>query len=166
MAIKKVDGLGWELPPGGRSEEARQRTLYENEKGIGVNLAESEQGRKDKSHRETMVLRALGIAADKIEELKKKAVTETELNEADLTPVASEIRRLKSNLRRMTVKAELQEMSTNPSAVRGLKYTLQEKKGLKDLAGTLSLIERFQEGSLSAEKLLKELEGKGVFNFS
>ena len=165
MAITKIDGLNWEIPKGGQSREAKERSLFEKEQGIGVNLNESAGYKANKAVREATVLRALGIAAEKIEALKAKA-TENELVEADLNPLSSEIRKLKRDLTRMTIKSELNSISTNPKAISGFKYLIKEKKGIKDLEGTVLLIERFQCGELSAEKLLKALEEKGVFDFS
>ena len=166
MTITKIDGLeSWGLPPGGQSREAKERALFEKEKGLDVNLNESSGGKALREARGVLVLKALGIAASAIEELKKKAAAESELSESDLNPLSGEIRKLKRDLKRMAVRADLEKLSTNPKATVGLKYVLSEKKGLRDLPGTLSLIEKFQCGELSAEKLLTELETRGIFDF-
>jgi uncharacterized protein involved in exopolysaccharide biosynthesis len=162
MAIMKVDGMKNYVFEPGQSKAAKDRRLYEAEQGI--DLTESTAGDRNKALRAEMVLTALGKASSSIAALKAKA-NESELSESDLNPLSREIRKLKSDLKRMTVKAELQEMATNPRAVSGLKHTLREKQGIKDLEGTVLLIERFQEGELSAEKLLKELETRGIFDF-
>jgi hypothetical protein len=161
MAIMKVDGMKNYVFEPGQSKAAKDRNLYEAEQGIG--LTESSEGDRNKALRLEMVLKALGSAGEKISALKGKAA---DLSEVDLIPLSSEVRRLKKDLKRMAMQKDLTALAYNPKALRGFEHVLSERKGFKNITGTLALIEHFQCGEIDAETLLSELEKLGVFDLS
>jgi hypothetical protein len=123
-----------EIEPG-ESREAKERALYEKEKGLTI-LKESKDTDDDAKIRERMVLDALGV---RIDGLKKKVESKgIELN--DLAELERKVNQLKN-----TVSLKESERAGN--------IGITEE--------TLRLIDRFQTGKLSALGLLEELEKSG-----
>ena len=166
MNTRKIDGLpGWELePPSGKViEEDKRRYIRE-----GRDLVEAEPEEK-KLQRQKNLFESMLWGTKEIDErlgsLKEKAES-GDVKAKDLNPLDGEIKKLRKDFREYKMLADLRSIRENRKAISGFKSVVREKSGIKDLAGTISLIEDFQSGEIGAEELLSELEKRGVFNFS
>jgi hypothetical protein len=164
MSKVKIAGLeNWELPEGGQSREAKEATKFRKERGLdGVSIKEVEPEDR-KLQRQKNLFETMRWDCKEIDEKLKPLKEKSDLKGKDLNPLGSEIKKLQKDFREFKMLVDLRGMRENRKAINGFKSVIQNKEGLKDIEGTLGLIESFYDGLLSAEELLKGLEEKGVF---
>lgn len=160
----KISNWPVELEPPSEKVIAEDKRRYVSS---GFDLLEGEAAQASKLQRQKNLFESMRWDTKQIDEnlkfLKEKAEAE-DVKAKDLNPLDGEIKKLRKDFREYKLLADLRGMRENRKALNGFKSVIQDKKGLEDISGTLSLIESFYEGSLSAENLLVELEKKGIFN--
>jgi hypothetical protein len=140
MSKTKIAGLeSWDLPAGGQSREAKDRALYEKERGLdSASLNESAEGQAALKKREATFMKALGIEVKNLE--KKTKEGSLELN--DLVEIEKRVKVMKDDL---VLRESAIANSDQPDLMRAIK-----------------LYESWQDSKISVEELLEGIRDLGL----